>query len=115
MQVTLALQRDGTIAVQTALSRALVQWPFLHDTSIISAVCAVFIPTGARSEVAAAAANALDMTLLQPWLYSNLLLLDSQLFVPVLDKVLLLLCALSVLGSKILFGSMHCIPHKIAS
>ena len=96
LQVAIALQKDGTVAVQTALDRALLQWPFLHDTSLISAVCAVFMPaasSGAMTDAAkqaaqAAAAGALDMTLLQPWLYNNVLLLNSQLFVPVLDKVL---------------------------
>lgn len=101
LQVSLALQKDGTVAVQTALDKALVQWPFLHDISLVTAVCAVFVPgaalgTGpgrsaagkdaATSAAHAAAAGALDMTLLQPWLYNNVLLLNSQLFIPVLDK-----------------------------
>ena len=83
------------MAVQTALDRALVQWPFLHDTSLVAATAAVFVPTAshslshdaARSAAQAAAAGALDVTLLQPWLYNNVLLLNSQLFIPVLDKV----------------------------
>ena len=91
----LALLKDGTIAIQTALAQALVQWPFLHDTSLVSAVMAVFMPPpapGAASDAAAsaavaAAADALDITLLLPWLYFNLLMTDSQLYVPVLDKV----------------------------
>ena len=83
------------MAVQTALDKALVQWPFLHDTSLIAAITAVFVPAGhlaagtdtAKAAAQAAAAGALDMTLLQPWLYNNVLLLNSQLFIPVLDKV----------------------------
>lgn len=96
LQVSIALQKDGTVAVQTALDKALVQWPFLHDTSLIAAVTAVFLPAGhvtagtdaAKAAAQAAAAGALDMTLLQPWLYNNVLLLNSQLFIPVLDKVM---------------------------
>lgn len=89
----MALQKDGTVAVQTALDKALVQWPFLHDTSLVFATAAVFMPAAshsqdtARSAAQAAAASALDATLLQPWLYNNVLLLNSQLFIPVLDKV----------------------------
>ena len=83
------------MAVQTALDKALVQWPFLHDTSLLSAITAVFMPSAspgghpdaAKSAARAAAAGALDMALLQPWLYFNALLLNSQLFIPVLDKV----------------------------
>ena len=98
LQVSIALQKDGTVAVQTALDKALVQWPFLHDTSLVAATAAVFMPAAshslsqdaARSAAQAAAANALDVTLLQPWLYNNVLLLNSQLFIPVLDKVRLL-------------------------
>jgi hypothetical protein len=80
-QLGLAVLADGTVAVQTALSQALVQWPFLHDTSFVSAITAVFI--GADG----GAARPLDMALLQPWLYNNVLLINSQLFVPVLEKV----------------------------
>ena len=95
LQVSIALQKDGTVAIQTALDKALVQWPFLRDISLLSAITAVFVPATspggstdtARAAAAAAAAGALDMTLLQPWLYYNILLLNSQLFVPVLDKV----------------------------
>ena len=83
------------MAIQTALDKALVQWPFLRDTSLLSAITAVFVPApssgagtdAARTAAVAAAAGALDMTLLQPWLYYNILLLNSQLFIPVLDKV----------------------------
>lgn len=94
-QVMLALMKDGTIAIQAALAQALVQWPFLHDTSLLAAVMAVFMPPhapgagadAAASAAVAAAADALDITLLLPWLYFNLLMTDSQLYVPVLDKV----------------------------
>ena len=95
LQISIALQKDGTVAVQTALDKALVQWPFLHDISLLSAVTSVFLPSAspgghsdaAKSAARAAAAGALDMAMLQPWLYFNVLLLNSQLFVPVLDKV----------------------------
>ena len=109
--MSIALQKDGTVAVQTALDRALVQWPFLHDTSLVAATAAVFMPAAshsigqdaARSAAQAAAAGALDVTLLQPWLYNNVLLLNSQLFIPVLDKVrlgVLCNCALRTLSRR---------------
>ena len=106
LQVSMALQKDGTVAVQTALDKALVQWPFLHDTSLVAATAAVFMPAAshshdaARSAAQAAAASALDVTLLQPWLYNNVLLLNSQLFIPVLDKVRTVPLSLCSLGSE---------------
>ena len=72
-----------------------MQWPFLHDTSLLAAIMAVFLP---RARAAARrrtrprrggrrGRGRLDVTLLQPWLYFNVLVTDSQLCVPVLDKV----------------------------
>lgn len=89
MQVALAVHADGAVAIQTAFSQALVQWPFLHDTSFVSAITAVFAPAAAASGTDGnmAAAHSLDVALLHPWLYLNVLLVNSQLFIPVLDKV----------------------------
>lgn len=94
MQVALGLLKDGTVAIQTALAQAQIQWPFLHDTSLISAVTAIFVPATAAAEGREdlAAATAAGIAALQagprlPWLYYNILLVNSALFVPVLDKV----------------------------
>jgi hypothetical protein len=93
-QVMLALLKDGTMAIQTTLARALLQWPFLHDTSLLAAVMAVFLPaqrsrSGGDTEASAdGASSALDAAVQQPWLYFNVLVTDSQLYAPVLDKVL---------------------------
>ena len=93
MQVTLALMKDGTVAIQAALAQAQLQWPFLHDVSLVSAITSVFLPAvapapGSDEFAAAAAAGAAAHALQQPgpWLYFNLLLVNSTLFVPVLDK-----------------------------
>lgn len=94
--MALGLLKDGTVAIQAALAQAQLQWPFLHDVSLISAITSVFLPPSAPvprgdADAAAAAAGTVASTLQadapQPWLYFNLLTVNSALFVPVLDKV----------------------------
>ena len=94
--MALGLLKDGTVAIQAALAQAQLQWPFLHDISLVSAITSVFLPPSAPgprgdADAAAAAAGAVVSALQagapQPWLYFNLLTVNSALFVPVLDKV----------------------------
>ena len=42
-QVTVAVMDDGTVAVEVAESQALLQWPYLSDISLITAVASVFV------------------------------------------------------------------------
>ncbi len=90
--------KDGTVAIQAALAQAQLQWPFLHDISLVSAITSVFLPAAAAAPggddfAAAAAAGAVARALQPgPWLYFNLLLVNSALFTPVLDKARLFLC-----------------------
>lgn len=94
-QVTIAMMKDGTIAVETSLSVALIQWPFLTDVSLVWAAASIFDPgytEGSEDDPSlAAASNAAASVLagpgLAPWLYFNIILQDSQLFVPVADPV----------------------------
>ncbi|BDA48870.1 hypothetical protein COCOBI_12-5530 [Coccomyxa sp. Obi] len=95
LEVALGLLKGGTVAIQAALAQAQLQWPFLHDVSLVSAITSVFLPApapGQRGDADAAAAagavaSALQAGPPQPWLYFNLLTVNSALFVPVLDKV----------------------------
>lgn len=95
LQATIALLKDGTIAVEVNMSLALVQWPFLTDISLAWAAASIFDPGSAGSSgvdpAVAAASSALDSILTSPerapWLYFNCILRDSQLFVPVADPV----------------------------
>ena len=85
--------QDGTIAIEANLSHALVQWPFLSDISLVWAAASVFqpeVPAGddpAAEAAADAVAQTLDKSVQQPWLYLNIVLRNSQLFLPVLDLV----------------------------
>ena len=93
MQATIALMEDGTVAVEANLSHALLQWPFLSDISLIWAAASIFQPVPssagdpAAQAVAEAAAQKLDKSIQQPWIYLNIVLRNSQIFLPVLDVV----------------------------
>jgi hypothetical protein len=47
VQVRYALLQEGTSMVQVQLRQSLVQWPYLTDMSLISAIVSVFVPTWA--------------------------------------------------------------------
>ncbi len=73
---------DGTMANEVALCHTLLQWPYLTDMTLLSAVISIFSPgwCGAPSAL-------IDTLLLNetPWFYFNLLMTDSQVFVPIIS------------------------------
>lgn len=93
LQATVAVMQDGTIAIEANLSHALVQWPFLSDISLVWAAASIFQPDASTGDdpadkaAAQAVAETLDKSTQQPWLYLNIVLRNSQLFLPVLDLV----------------------------
>ena len=92
LQATIALLKDGTIAVEVSTSLTLVQWPFLTDISLAWAAASIFEPCLAETEDSPCAASQEIETVLAdaefgPWLYINCILRDSQLFIPVADPV----------------------------
>lgn len=95
-QVDVAVIQDGTVAVEVAAGNALLQWPYLTDASLIMALISVF--RSANEEAEDMIENAAAQSLLPPpppdraglataWLYVNIILTNSQIFVPVMDKV----------------------------
>lgn len=58
-QATIALLKDGTIAVEVTTALTLVQWPFLTDISLAWAAASIFDPTSvdASEDASAAAAS----------------------------------------------------------
>jgi hypothetical protein len=77
---------DGTVACQLYAASALVQWPFLTDASLASALAGVFRPDWGRPPPPLGQGLVLQRT---PWMYFNVVLRDSQLFVPALSPHLL--------------------------
>ena len=93
-QATVAILEDGTTAVEIELCHGLMQWPFLSDITIAWAAASIFEPpmvsdASDSADIAAAeAAKAMVIKAeLQPWIYINCILRDSQVFVPVCDPV----------------------------
>ena len=99
VQATIALMKDGTIAVEVNTSLTLIQWPFLTDISLAWAAASIFDPSlvendadgsAMRTEIDAVLAHS-EVT---PWLYFNCVLRDSQMFLPVADPFSLCLCGI---------------------
>jgi hypothetical protein len=70
-----SLTSDGTTACQLSAASALVQWPFLCDTSLASALTSIFLPNWGRPQPPLGQALMLRRW---PWLYFNVVLRDSQ-------------------------------------
>lgn len=96
VQASVGLLTDGTIAVEVQLAELLLQWPFLSDLSFMDAASSIFQPptdiaeeTGdpLHTAAAAAAAQVVQKGALQPWLYLNIIAVNSQFLLPVFDMV----------------------------
>ena len=66
---------DGTMANEVSLSHTLLQWPYLTDLSLVSAIVAIFVPTWCSGP-----AHLIDTLITEaaPWFYFNLLISESQ-------------------------------------
>ncbi|KAK9867090.1 hypothetical protein WJX84_006946 [Apatococcus fuscideae] len=96
LQASVGLLTDGTIAVEVQLAELLLQWPFLSDLSFMDAASSIFQPPTEIAEetgdplhtaAAAAAAQVQQKGALQPWLYLNIIAVNSQFLLPVFDMV----------------------------
>ena len=88
LEVNLALLKDGTMAVETALTSALLQWPYFNDMSLINSIANIFTgpPESHLPVVDEPQARNLDLqNSRSPWMYINTLLTEVEVFVPVLD------------------------------
>ena len=92
----MGLLTDGTIAVEVQLAELLLQWPFLSDLSFVDAASSIFQPPTEIAEAtgdplhtaaAAAAAQVVQKGALQPWLYLNIIAVNSQFVLPIFDMV----------------------------
>ena len=74
-QVTFNMLAEGTMANEVSLSHTLLQWPYLTDMSLISAVVSIFSPGWSTGPP-----QLLDTVILEeiPWFYFNLLISNSQ-------------------------------------
>ena len=50
LQATIALMKDGTIAIEVSTALTLIQWPFLTDISLAWAAASIFDPSLVENE-----------------------------------------------------------------
>ncbi|KXZ47067.1 hypothetical protein GPECTOR_38g304 [Gonium pectorale] len=81
MRVSFAMFQDGTMSNEIELCHTLIQWPYLTEMSLISSIISIFLPTWGHPVMTPEAGLRL---MAAPWLYFNLVLRDSQLFIPIL-------------------------------
>ncbi len=81
LRVTFAMLSGGTMANEIEFCHTLVQWPYLTEMSLISAIINIFLPGWGRPPTGPEAGL---LTFAWPWMYINLVLRDSQLYIPVI-------------------------------
>ncbi|GLI64033.1 hypothetical protein VaNZ11_007171 [Volvox africanus] len=81
VRVSFAMLQDGTIANEIEMCHTLVQWPYLTETSLVSSIIAIFMPMWGHPLSGPEALLRLSAT---PWFYFNLLLRNSQVYLPLL-------------------------------
>ncbi len=86
VRVSFAIMHDGTMANEVELCHTLVQWPYLTEMSLVSAIIAIFLPGWGQP---AAGPESLLRLATAPWFYFNLIFTNSQIYVPVLSPHLL--------------------------
>ena len=86
LEAGVGILSDSTMAVEIALSGGLLQWPYFHDTSLISSIVNIFnTGTAEERENDDHVKKSEDMPDITPWMYINVLITDTELFVPVID------------------------------
>ena len=88
LEASVGLLSDSTMAVEVALSGSLLQWPYFQDITLTSSIANIF-------NLGSAQERALEDHPVQkeneeediyPWMYLNVLITDTELFVPVIDS-----------------------------
>lgn len=87
LEASVGLLSDSTMAIEVALSGSLLQWPYFQDISLISSITNIF-------NLGSAQERELEDHPVQtekqeediyPWMYLNVLITDTEFFVPVID------------------------------
>ena len=85
-EASVGILSDSTTAVEVALSGALIQYPYFHDTSLINGIAGIFKLTGGSDEEEANLdPHGAMFSDISSWLYLNVLITDTEVFVPVVD------------------------------
>ena len=83
LKILFHLLADGTMANEVDMCHTLLQWPYLTDMTLISALVSIFQPSWCRPPASPVPSWLPEAA--GPWFYFNLLIRNSQLFLPVLS------------------------------
>lgn len=81
LETSVAILSDGTMAVEVALSGGILQWPYFYDSSLMKCIAGIFTHVDERQNNACSD-NQIDIT---AWLYINIVMSDTEVFVPIID------------------------------
>ena len=84
-EASVGILEDSTMAIELALSGALIQYPYFHDVSLVNGVVGIFRAEGSSEQHHDG--DDLDgmFTDISPWMYLNVIITDTEIFVPVVD------------------------------
>jgi hypothetical protein len=87
LEASVGLLSDSTMAIEVALSGSLLQWPYFQDMSLIWSIANVFNLGSPQERALEDHPPQKDKQEedIYPWMYLNVLITDTELFVPVID------------------------------
>jgi hypothetical protein len=86
LEAGVGILSDSTMAVEIALSGGLLQWPYFHDISLVSSIVNIFnTGTAEERENDDHVKKSENVPDIMPWMYINVLITDTELFLPVID------------------------------
>lgn len=84
-EASVGILEDSTMAIEVALSGALIQYPYFHDMSLINGIVGIFKGDQSSEHLSKddeASEVAVDIS---QWMYLNVIITDTEIFVPVVD------------------------------
>ena len=84
-EASVGVLTDSTMAVEVALSGALVQYPYFHDMSLINGIASIFTSSTASDGQEASGDPPDETSDISSWMYLNVLVTDTEIFIPVVD------------------------------
>lgn len=84
-EASVGILEDSTMAIELALSGALIQYPYFHDMSLINGIVGIFKSEGKSEQMHADDDLEAVFVDISPWMYLNMIITDTEVFVPVVD------------------------------
>eukprot|EP00798_Chlamydomonas_sp_ICE-L_P005984 gene5984-5277_t len=84
-KVSVNMLNDGTMAIEVDMCHTLLQWPYLTDMSLVSAIVSIFQPGWGGPP--ASLVDTLQKKM-YPWMYFNIVMRNSEIYIPVMSSQL---------------------------